>query len=110
RQPQLALGSAMPLLVLCDPGCAASVGVSKPAGASVADGCPSTGHAPVITANSNTRAEGYVWGSSCSPPEQGPARTTSRTDGMVPGRQVVTSLPRRPAVGWIVPPAVNRSR
>src|SRR5262249_23913174 len=50
----------MPLLVLCDPGCAATVGVSQPAGASVADGCPSTGHAPVITASSNTRAEGYV--------------------------------------------------
>src|SRR4029453_13028104 len=50
----------MPLLVLCDPGFAASVGVSKPAGASVADCCAIAGHAMAITPSSNTRVEGPV--------------------------------------------------
>src|SRR5215475_120057 len=46
----------MPLLVLCDPGFAASVGVSKPAGASAADCCALARHAPVIPPSRHRRA------------------------------------------------------
>ena len=56
----VAWGSAIPLLLLYDPGLWASVGVSKPAGASVAGCCAIPANPTAITPSSNTRTETHL--------------------------------------------------
>ena len=56
----VAWGSAIPSLLLYDPGLWASVGVSKPAGASVAGCCAVPTDPAAITPRSNTRTEAHL--------------------------------------------------
>src|SRR4029077_19909513 len=93
----------MPLLVLCDPGFAASVGVSKPAGASVAGGCAIAGHAAASTPSSNTRAEWHVRVIVSSSERWVCSKRVSRRQEGARSRQLLASLPPPPRFGWVRP-------
>jgi hypothetical protein len=95
-------GSAMPLLVLCDPGFAASVGVSKASG----------GFGGGLLRNRRPRGgdhpeQQYTSGRACARhrallrkiglPETRPAQTRGCRS-----QQLLTSLPRPPRFGWVL--------
>jgi hypothetical protein len=56
----VAWGCAMPLLMLCDPGLCASVGVSKPAGASVGACCATPARPMAITPTKKMIADSHL--------------------------------------------------